>query len=63
MSNKFSLAAKIKALKPGQSFKVVGKSEREMACRIGKNLRDAGAIEFEIVTRCISGDEFKVAAI
>ena len=63
MSNKFSLAQRIKGLKPGQHFTVTGKSEREMACRIGKNLRDAGAIEFEIVTRLIKGDTFKVAAI
>jgi len=62
MSKDLNIAAKIKALKIGQSFTVKTKSERENVCRIAKNLRDAGAIEFDIVTRENSGG-YKVAAI
>ena len=63
MSKQLSIAQKIRGLKLGKSFTVKTKPEREAACRVAKSLRDAGVIEFEIVTKLQDDGCFKVAAI
>jgi len=64
MSKELNLASKVRNLKPGQSFFVADDKERQSVCRIAKNLRDAGVIEFDVVTKWSEdGQNFKVAAI
>lgn len=62
MSNELNLAARIKNLKFGKPFFVKTKSDQVKVCKIAKTLRDAGAIEFTVVT-LKEGDRYKVAAI
>lgn len=62
MKRDLNLAQKVKGLKIGQHFMVATEKERQAASRIAKSLRDAGVIEFSVVTKQ-EGDQFKVAAI
>ena len=62
MSKKFSLAAKLKSLKVGQSFIVKTKREQIQVCNLAKSMRDLGYISFDIVTKTTE-DGIKVAAI
>ena len=62
MSKTLNLAAKVRALKIGQHFIVKTEKERQAASRAAKSLRDAGVIDFDVVTKA-DGETFKVAAI
>lgn len=62
MKQDLNLAQKIRALKTNKSFTVVSEKDRQTVCRIAKCLKDAGFIEFDVVTKK-EGDAFKVAAI
>ncbi|MDE2105443.1 MAG: hypothetical protein KGL39_49910 [Patescibacteria group bacterium] len=63
MSQELNLAQKIKAMKVGHSFTVKTEYERQKATRAAKTLRDAGIINFEIITKADENGGFKVAAI
>ena len=63
MSKEMQLAQMIRALKPGQNFQVKTESERQKVLRIGKSLKDAGVIAFDIITKKNEDSTFKVAAI
>ena len=63
MSNKLSIAQRLKALKRvGDSFSVKTKAEREAVCRMAKALHDIEAIQFNITTRATETG-FNVIAI
>jgi hypothetical protein len=62
MSKDLSLAQKVRSLKVASSFTVATEKERQQVCRVAKSLKDAGVIEFDVVTKR-DGDIFKVAAI
>lgn len=62
MGKQLNLAQRIRALAVGKSFHVDTEKERQEVCKVAKTLRDAGVIEFEVVTKQ-DGDRFKVAAI
>ncbi len=62
MSKETSIANKIRALKASKGFVVTSESQRQNVCRVAKLLKDAGVIEFDVVTKK-EGDAFKVAAI
>jgi hypothetical protein len=62
MGKRLAIAQRVRALKVGQSFVVSTEKERQQVCRIAKSLRDAGVIEFDVVTKSDNG-KFKVAAI
>lgn len=62
MSKDLTLAQKVRGLKAGKPFTVPTEKERQQVCRIAKSLKDAGVIEFDVVTKR-DGDVFKVAAI
>lgn len=62
MGIELNLAARIKNLKFGKPFYVKTEADRVKVCKIAKNLKDAGAIEFTVVT-AKEGERFKVAAI
>lgn len=57
-----SIAAKIRKMKVGDQFIAADKPERESALRHAKTLREAGVIDFQIVTRQQEGS-FVVVAI
>ncbi len=63
MSKTLNIAQKIKALKVGKHFMVKGETERQIASRAAKSLRDAGVIAFDVVTKADEKGNFKVAAI
>ena len=63
MSNELNLARKIRNLKVGEGFTVATEAQRQAASRVGKSLKDAGVIEFDVVTKSNDGKGFKVAAI
>lgn len=63
MNGELNLAKKVRALKPGKSFIVSSSKERQAACRVAKSLKDAGIIEFDVVTRAHYDGTYKVAAI
>ncbi len=63
MSKQLSIAAKIRNLAIGKSFTVATESDRQAACRAAKSLRDAGVIQFQVVTSAQDKGGFKVAAI
>jgi len=62
MSKQVEMVHKIKRLKPGKFFIVPNATERMLALRTGKFLRDIGEIDFTVVTR-ENGNGFKVSAI
>lgn len=62
MKQDLNLAQRIRGLKAGKPFTVPTEKDRQSVCRIAKSLKDAGVIEFDVVTRK-EGDAFKVAAI
>ena len=62
MGKELSLAQRIRALKIGQQFTVATEKERQQASRVAKSLKDAGVIQFDVVTKR-DGEVFKVAAI
>jgi hypothetical protein len=57
-----SIAQRVRALKVGKHFIVPTASARQAALRVGKSLRDAGVIDFRVVT-VPDGTGFKIAAI
>jgi len=64
MTTELTLAQKVRELQVGRHFIVKTNKDRQAACRVAKSLRDAGVIEFEVVTKRIDGTKnFKVAAI
>ena len=64
MSKELNLASRVRNLKPGLSFQVDSERERQSVCRIAKNLKDAGVIEFDVVTKWNDEEQkFKVAAL
>lgn len=63
MKRDLNLAQKVKALKVGQHFLVDSEKQRQAASRIAKSLRDAGVIEFQVVTKRWYDGKFKVCAI
>ncbi len=62
MSKEMNIAMRVKALKTGKFFMVATEKQRQEVCRAAKLLKDAGVIEFDVVTKR-EGDAFKVAAI
>lgn len=62
MSKELTLAQKVRNIKIGEPFTVATEKDRQRVLRVAKSLKDAGFIDFDIVTkRCEEG--FKVAAI
>lgn len=57
-----SMAARIRAMGKRGEFNVKTKNERKQALTIGNLLRQAGAIDYQLVSRK-TGDGFKIAAI
>ena len=62
MGKQLNLAQRVRVLKIGQHFHVSTEKERQEVCKVAKSLRDAGVIEFNVVTKA-DGERFKVAAI
>ena len=58
-----NLADKIKSLKIGESFNVVGVSDRMITLRTIRTLRDAGILKVKVITKDNKDGTFKVAAI
>lgn len=54
---------KLKAMKPGQQFTVDSKRDRATLLNTAKTLRNAGVIEFQLVTRANDSGGFIIAAI
>jgi hypothetical protein len=63
MNKTLSLARKIRALQIGKPFTVSTEKDRQMVCRVAKALRDAGVIEFMVVTKRMKSGLWKVAVI
>lgn len=62
MKKNLTLVQRIKRMKIGQHFHVATKGEQQNACRAAKVLKQAGIIEFDVVTKR-DGEQWKVAAI
>lgn len=63
MSKEIKLASQVRALKVGKHFIVDSESDRQKASRVAKSLKDAGVIDFDVVTKSCGDGTFKVAAI
>jgi len=63
MSKEIELAQRIRSLRASKGFTVGTIAQREKVLRVAKTLKDAGIIEFDVVTKKRSGNVFKVAAI
>lgn len=57
-----SMATRIRAMGKKGEFNVKTKNERKQALTIANLLRQAGAIDYQVVSRK-NGKEFKIAAI
>lgn len=57
------IAKRVRGLKIGQQFVVKTERERQTASKVGKSLKDSGAINFDIVTKADDSGGFKIAAI
>ena len=63
MSKQLNLAQQIRGLKPGKTFTVKTKKDREGALRLAKMLKDSELISFDVVSRENPDGTFKVGAI
>jgi len=63
MSKEPNVASQIRGLKPGKTFTVKTKTEREAVLRAAKFMKDNQMIPFDVVSRENADGTFKIGAI
>lgn len=58
-----AIARRIRALKVNQSFDVETKNEQAAACHAGRILKQAGSIEFRVITYLNDKGSYTVKAV
>lgn len=58
-----TLASRIRQMKAGDAFEVIGRAAAQRASKVAKTLRDAEVISIQISTREIEPGKFKVFAL